>query len=116
MKDVVRPVRKLMEAAGQPFPNEDTAKLYRDLIDEEMKEFIDAETPEEELDAVLDLAWVLVGYALAKGWLVRSAWEEVVRSNMSKIPENGKMLKREDGKFLKPPGYSAPDLTPFVKG
>jgi predicted HAD superfamily Cof-like phosphohydrolase len=105
-----------MEAAGQPFPNEDTAKLYQALIAEELKELVDAETDEEELDAILDTIWVFIGYALAKGWLVRSAWEEVVRSNMSKIPENGRMLKREDGKFLKPPGYSAPDLTPFVKG
>lgn len=118
MKEVVRPVRKLMEAAGQDFPAGQTADLYLNLIKEEYQELLDAVDANDEvgmLDAVMDLYWVLTGYALARGWLIRSAWEEVVRSNLSKIPEDGVMLKREDGKFLKPESYSPPNLEPFLK-
>lgn len=112
---MIKPVRKLMEAAGQDFPNEQTAELYRRLMAEETLEFIDAETEVEEFDACLDTIWVIIGFMLAKGWLIRSGWEEVVRSNLSKIPADGVMLKREDGKLLKGPDYSPPNLGQFLK-
>lgn len=116
MKDMLKAVRKLMDASGQEYPDAATAELYRSLIAEEVKEFIDAEDEVEELDAVLDTIWVLLGYATAKGWLIRSAWDEVARSNHSKIdPETGKCIKREDGKVLKPATYSPPSLERFLK-
>ena len=119
MRDVIRPVRKLMEAGGQDYPDTDTATLYMKLVKEEFQELLDAEAEGNEvkmLDAVADLIWVTTGLALAKGWLLRSAWEEVARSNLSKIdPETGKVLKREDGKILKPKSYSPPDLEKFLK-
>jgi predicted HAD superfamily Cof-like phosphohydrolase len=43
------------------------------------------------------------------------AWKEVMRSNFAKIGEDGKVRKREDGKVLKPTGWTPPDLKPFVK-
>lgn len=118
MKEVIKPVRKLMEASGQNFPDAATAQLYLKLIAEESEELADAVNTNDEvaqLDAVCDLVWVLAGFALAKGWLLRSAWEEVVRSNLSKIPEDGVMLRREDGKFLKGPNYTPPDLKRFLQ-
>jgi hypothetical protein len=112
---MIKPVRKLMEASGQAYPDEATSTLYMKLIDEEYKELKDATSDVERLDAVCDLMWVAVGYAIANGWLIRTAWDEVARSNMSKLdPETGKMLRREDGKYLKGPNYSAPDLTKFL--
>ena len=43
-------------------------------------------------------------------------FDEVARSNMSKVDKGtGKLLKRADGKVLKPDTYSPPDLTPFVR-
>lgn len=115
MRDIIKPVKKLMEASGQEFPSERTAELYYGLIAEETEEFMSARDDVAEFDACLDMIWVIAGYMLARGWLARSGWDEVVRSNLSKIPEGGVMLRREDGKFLKPPGYSRPELERFLK-
>ncbi len=118
MKEAIKAVRKMMEAGGQAYPDDDTAKLYRGLMEEEYDELFEAEkafNEVEEFDACLDIIWVMIGYMLARGWLVRSGWEEVARSNHSKIdPETGKMLRRDDGKYLKGPNYSAPDLKEFL--
>ena len=115
MRDVIKPVKKLMDAAGQAYPSAATAELYRRLIAEEAQEFIDAESEVEALDACLDMFWVIAGFMVANGWLIHSAWDEVVRSNLSKIPADGVMLKHEDGKFLKPEGYSKPELDQFLE-
>lgn len=46
---------------------------------------------------------------------VEGAYAEIVRSNMSKIdPATGKMLKDANGKVIKPPGYSPPNLAPYL--
>jgi predicted HAD superfamily Cof-like phosphohydrolase len=43
------------------------------------------------------------------------AWNEVMRSNLAKIdPDSGTVFKREDGKVLKPAGWTAPELSPFL--
>ncbi len=119
MRDVLKPVKKLMEASGQAFPDEGTATLYRALMNEEWRELLEAEAVADEvamLDAVCDLFWVIAGWSIAKGYLTRSAWEEVVRSNLSKIdPATGTCIKREDGKIMKPATYSPPDLERFLK-
>jgi len=99
--------------------SEEQSLLYANLVKEEITEFwtgILNDNDIETLDGIADSIWVLVGYALSKGWDIKSAFEEVARSNMSKVDlESGKLIKREDGKVLKPETYSPPDLTPFVK-
>jgi predicted HAD superfamily Cof-like phosphohydrolase len=51
-----------------------------------------------------------------KGYDVSGAWNEVARSNLAKIDtQTGKVKKREDGKVLKPEGWTPPDLKQFVK-
>jgi predicted HAD superfamily Cof-like phosphohydrolase len=51
-----------------------------------------------------------------KGYDVQKAWDEVLRSNMAKVDRvTGKVNRREDGKILKPEGWTPPDLTKFVK-
>ena len=119
MREVLKPVKKLMEASGQAFPDEGTATLYRALMNEEWRELVEAEAVADEvevLDACCDLLWVITGFMVAKGYLARSAWEEVVRSNQSKIdPETGTCIKREDGKIMKPASYSPPDLERYLK-
>ena len=48
-------------------------------------------------------------------WDFDGAWREVARSNLAKIdPTTGVCIKREDGKILKPEGWTPPDLKPFV--
>jgi hypothetical protein len=110
-------VAKFVDACGQ-VGNEDNFKLYNKLITEEFEEFQEAYANNdsiEELDACMDMIWVILGYCHVKGWDVHGAWNEVARSNLTKIDaESGKVLKREDGKVLKPEGWSPPDLSNFV--
>lgn len=70
----------------------------------------------EALDALVDLQYVLDGAFLSFGLqdLKTPAFEEVQRSNMSKLGKDGKPVVREsDGKILKGPDYFKPDLTQF---
>lgn len=114
-------VRRFMIAGDQVVDGTDVklSTLYETLVEEESQEFrsgIENKDDIETLDGICDTIWVLVGYAHSKGWNIRGAFEEVVRSNMSKVDDkSGKLLKRADGKVLKPDTYSPPDLTPFVR-
>ena len=107
-------VVKFIEACDQE-KKWDNVALYIDLIEEEYDEFMAAGTKVEELDACMDMIWVILGYCYMKGFDVEGAWKEVARSNLAKIdPVTGKVLKREDGKVLKPEGWTPPDLEKFV--
>lgn len=95
------------------------AILYKTLVDEEYSEFCDgfaAHDTVEQLDACMDMIWVILGYCYMKGYDVDGAWNEVARSNLAKInPETGKVNKRADGKVLKPEGWTPPQLEQFTK-
>ena len=110
-----------MRACGQTTskPNPAQAEMYRELIDEERTEMLDAEMENdevEEFDAVLDQIVVLIGYGLSRGWPMNEGWAEVVRSNMAKIdPVTGAVRRREDGKILKPEGWTPTNLGALLK-
>lgn len=110
-------VAKFIEACDQAKTKEN-ANLYRNLIVEEFWEFKHAESKNdnvEQLDACMDMIWVILGYCYMKGYNVAGAWNEVARSNLAKInPETGKVNKREDGKVLKPENWTPPQLEQFV--
>lgn len=113
--DMSHDVKTFQVACDQLKQVEVDAPLYYKLILEEFNEFTDASIRIEELDACMDLIWVILGYCHARGYDVDGAWKEVARSNMSKIdPVTGKVLKRADGKILKPQTFSPPDLQPFI--
>lgn len=105
-----------MQACGQTTykGNPAQADMYRNLISEEFGELCEAEVAAdtvEEFDAVLDLLVVLIGYGFSRGWPMHEGWAEVMRSNMAKIdPKTGMVLRRADGKILKPEGWTPPDL------
>lgn len=110
-------VKKFLDACDQ-YPSEKNVQLYEDLISEEYSEFIEAYEKNddvEQLDACMDMIWVILGYCHMKGFDVQGAWDEVARSNLSKIQSNGKVLKNENGKVQKPANWSPPNLHPFVK-
>ena len=110
-KDVV----KFIEACDQK-QNISNIDLYSHLIEEEYDEFSFSMNDEEALDACMDLIWVILGYCYMKGWNVDGAWNEVARSNLAKIDsKTGKVLKNFDGKVMKPKGWKAPNLKPFLK-
>lgn len=112
---------KFMTACDQTVGtlNDDQFHLYIELIKEEMIELheaIDCNDRVEILDALLDIVVVTVGAMHSLGVDSEGAWNEVIRSNMSKIdPESGKVIKRGDGKVLKPSSFSPPDLASFVR-
>ena len=98
--------------------NEDQYDLYLNLIKEEAAELqtaVDACDPVEQLDALIDILVVTIGAIHSAGFDAEGAWKEVMRSNFAKIGEDGKVRKREDGKVLKPVGWTAPVLAPYVK-
>lgn len=99
-------------------PSEANYKMYLDLIREETDELEEAlidNDKVEQLDALVDILVVTMGAIRAAGWDGEGAWKEVMDTNFAKInPETGKVIKREDGKVLKPEGWKAPELAKFV--
>ena len=124
MSKVFTDVEVFLQACGQkhaniPVPQNDLSKLYLKLIHEEYNEFKDALSEDddvEQLDACFDMMWVIVGYMKSRGWDCEAAWDEGAKSNLSKIDaKTGVVLRREDGKILKPEGWKPPDFTKFTK-
>ena len=124
MTKVFTDVSVFLNAVGQRVPNHpigktDQSDLYKKLIDEEYQEFLEAyytNDKAEELDACFDMIWVIVGYMKSRGWDCEGAWDEGAKSNLSKIdPTTGLVRRREDGKILKPEGWTPPDFSKFVK-
>ena len=125
MSKVFTDVSVFLSAVGQEVPSKpqqtvsDQAELYKKLIKEEVEEFWEAEAASddvEQIDACFDMMWVIVGYMKSRGWDCENIWDEGAKSNLSKIdPVSGKVIRREDGKILKPEGWKPPDFTKFVK-
>lgn len=110
-------VRAFQLACDQQ-PSEENAHLYRGLIAEEYEEFCQAlimRDNVEQLDACMDMIWVILGYCHMKNFKVSLAWDEVAKSNFAKVDkETGKVNRRADGKILKPEGWRPPDLKEYV--
>ena len=94
-------------------------QLREELVREEYSEFKaahDSEDLVELADAICDLVYVLVGTAVSYGIPFDKCFAEVQRSNMSKLGEDGKPIVREDGKILKGPNFTPPDLEKIIYG
>ena len=99
--------------------NEPQFNLYTKLIQEEVDELWAANAaadPKECLDALIDILVVTVGAIHSLGADGAGAWNEVMRTNFAKIdPATGRVNKREDGKVLKPEGWTPPELDQFIQ-
>jgi predicted HAD superfamily Cof-like phosphohydrolase len=99
--------------------NSDQYDMYLDLIEEEVNELREALTLNdrvEQLDALIDILVVTIGAIHSGGFDGEGAWKEVMNTNFAKIDSaTGKVIKREDGKVLKPKGWKAPNLRPHIK-
>ena len=116
-----RDQEKFMRACGQTIYefNGTQFDMYCALIEEEHKELKQALANNdnvEVLDALIDILVVTIGAIHSGGFDAEGAWKEVMSTNFAKIDkETGLVRKREDGKVLKPVGWKAPNLAPFVK-
>ena len=113
-------VKEFMEAFGQKvytkshWPAMTTCDLRVDLIEEELDELKEAiynyGTLVDVADALTDLLVVIYGAGHAFGIDLDRCFEEVHRSNMTKLGDDGNPIYREDGKVLKGPNFEEPDL------
>jgi predicted HAD superfamily Cof-like phosphohydrolase len=107
---------KFMTACGQTtdFVNHKQVRLYEELIREEIEEWDRAHKTNrfvDQVDAALDIMYVLIGWMHSNGLQPQELWDEVQRSNEAKIDSaTGLVHRRPDGKILKPTDWSPPDL------
>ena len=90
----------------------DQTQLYMNLIEEEFNETLNAFIEDdlvEVADGLADMVWVIMGMCNSCGIDFDSVWQEVKASNMSKFP-NGKAIKNEHGKIMKPDSYFKPNI------
>lgn len=112
-------VKKFMVACDQTkvgFTQQ--SSLYYQLIVEEfweLKQAFQNNDLVEIADACADLKWVIEGLEHSLNIPQQEVWDEVARSNLSKISSSGKVIKREDGKVLKPDTYSPPDIKTIIE-
>ena len=116
-------VKEFMRTFGQEvkdkseFPNEKIIELRKKLIEEEfdeLKQAINEKDLVEVADALTDILVVTYGAGVAFGVNLDQCFEEVHRSNMSKLSEDGKPIFNEFGKVMKGPNYSKPNLKQFL--
>jgi len=89
--------------------------LRFNLMDEENKEYLEAAEENnivEVADALGDMLYILCGTILEHGMqhIIEEVFEEIQRSNMSKLGDDGQPIYREDGKVLKGPSYFKPNI------
>ena len=91
--------------------------LRINLIEEEFKELKEAlnkKDLKEVADALTDILYVTYGAGHAFGINLDKCFEEVQKSNMSKLGDEGKPVYNEQGKVMKGPKYFKPNLEKFL--
>ena len=113
-----------METFGQEiknkpsFSSEKINDLRYELIREELDELKEALNNKDLLevaDALTDILYVTYGAGHAFGIDLDKCFEEVQKSNMSKLDEKGVPIYNDNGKVMKGPNYFKPDLLKFIK-
>ena len=97
--------------------SENINNLRINLIEEELNEFKEAvkkKDLKEAADALTDILYVTYGAGHAFGIDLDKCFDEVQRSNMSKLGVDGKPIYNEKGKVMKGPNYFEPNLNKFV--
>jgi len=122
MKNKIAAVQTFHEAFGLGVKESPTAELslqknllrYK-LMREENEEYLDAANNKdlvEVADALGDMLYILCGTIIEHGmqYKIEEVFNEIQKSNMSKLGADGKPIYREDGKVLKGPNYFKPDI------
>ncbi|WP_428225283.1 hypothetical protein [Flavobacterium sp.] len=127
MKKQIKAVREFHTAFGlgvNEFPTanlEESVSILRyTLMKEENEEYLQALEKKDIVgiaDALGDMLYVLCGTILEHGlqYKIEEVFEEIQRSNMSKLGEDGRPIYREDGKVMKGPNYFKPNVAKILK-
>ncbi len=127
MKNKLKAVQEFHEAFGLGVKNTPVANLSKqkiklrfDLMAEENEEYLEAAKNNdlvEVADALGDMLYILCGTILEHGmqFKIEEVFNEIQRSNMSKLGANGKPIYREDGKVMKGPNYFKPNIEKIVE-
>ena len=127
MKDKIQAVTDFHEAfklniQQKPtvYIGEDRKLLRYKLMREENEEYLEAANNNdlvEVADALGDMLYILCGTIIEHGMQdkIEEVFNEIQRSNMSKLGEDGKPIYREDGKVLKVPNYFKPDIRAILE-
>ena len=94
-------------------------KLRFDLMKEENEEYFEAANNNdlvEVADALGDMLYILCGTIIEHGlqYKIEEVFNEIQRSNMSKLGQDGEPIYREDGKVLKGPNYFRPNIKDII--
>lgn len=94
--------------------------LRYNLMKEENEEYLEAAGANdltEVADALGDMLYILCGTIIEHGmqYKIEEVFEEIQRSNMSKLGSDGKPIYREDGKVLKGPHYFKPNIKAILE-
>ena len=128
MKNKIKAVQEFHEAFGLGVSHSPIArlsaqklKLRFDLMDEENNEYLEAAEDDdlvEVADALGDMLYILCGTILEHGmqYKIEEVFNEIQRSNMSKLGADGKPIYREDGKVMKGPSYFKPNIESILNG
>lgn len=126
MKNKIKAVYEFHKAFGLGIQNSPTAELdtHRNLLRyklmrEENEEYLDAANNRdlvEVADALGDMLYILCGTIIEHGMQhkIEEVFDEIQKSNMSKLGADGKPIYREDGKVLKGPNYFKPDINSIL--
>jgi predicted HAD superfamily Cof-like phosphohydrolase len=127
MQKQIQAVQKFHETFGLGISHEMKASLGTkmnnlrfELMREENEEYLEAVNDNnlvEIADALGDMLYILCGTIVEHGLQhkIEEVFDEIQRSNMSKLGENGKPIYREDGKVLKGPSYFKPNFEEILK-
>ncbi|MCG8182819.1 nucleoside triphosphate pyrophosphohydrolase family protein [Tenacibaculum piscium] len=127
MKNKLKAVQEFHEAFKINIQNkptiaisEDRKKLRFELMKEENEEYLEAcknNDLVEVADALGDMLYILCGTIIEHGMQdkIEAVFNEIQRSNMSKLDENGEPIYREDGKVLKGENYFKPNIKEILE-
>ncbi|MDP4704138.1 MAG: nucleoside triphosphate pyrophosphohydrolase family protein [Polaribacter sp.] len=127
MKDKINAVHEFHTAFKLGIKNNPTADIGEErnllrykLMREENEEYLEAANNNdlvEVADALGDMLYILCGTIIEHGMQdkIDEVFNEIQRSNMSKLGEDGKPIYREDGKVLKGPNYFKPNIETILE-
>jgi len=96
---------------------DDVERIFREkFMEEELKEYKEADTKADQLDALVDLCYVAIGTAVMQGFDFDEAWRRVHEANMKKVRVSSASQSKRGSTLdvVKPPGWTPPDHSDLV--